>query len=280
MEIVNVGTGEDVTIRELAEMIAELTGFRGKIVQDTSKPDGTPRKLLDVARLQALGWKAQIPLRQGLEQAFAGSSANARPRAERTTFPSEECVESISGRFGLDRGDVRPLGRRISGTSPRWRVRRALANLGRRRSRLNCLRWRRAQFGAHGICTCSLARLAGAAVVSASEARRADFSVVRIIPKETSAWIELAAAAIVTSAVMLFAIVTQLPPRLFNFQDDLQKYLAHPVRMLATGTMAGSPLSALGSETLGGQAFLHGFILSALPLPYVTASTPFLGFSH
>jgi GDP-L-fucose synthase len=69
-EIVNVGTGEDVTIRELAEMIAEITGYRGRIVQDTSKPDGTPRKLLDVSRLHALGWKAQIPLRQGLEQTY------------------------------------------------------------------------------------------------------------------------------------------------------------------------------------------------------------------
>lgn len=69
-EIVNVGTGEDVTIRELAEMIAEIIGFRGRIVQDTSKPDGTPRKLLDVSRLQALGWKARIPLREGLEQTY------------------------------------------------------------------------------------------------------------------------------------------------------------------------------------------------------------------
>lgn len=69
-EIVNVGTGEDVTIRELAGMIADVVGFRGKIVQDTSKPDGTPRKLLDVSRLNALGWKARIPLREGLEQTY------------------------------------------------------------------------------------------------------------------------------------------------------------------------------------------------------------------
>ena len=68
--IINVGTGEDVTIRELAEMIAEITGFRGRIVQDTSKPDGTPRKLLDVSRLKALGWKARITLREGLEQTY------------------------------------------------------------------------------------------------------------------------------------------------------------------------------------------------------------------
>ncbi|HTZ72724.1 MAG TPA: GDP-L-fucose synthase, partial [Candidatus Aquilonibacter sp.] len=69
-EIVNVGTGEDVTIRELAEMVAEIAGYRGRIVQDTSKPDGTPRKLLDVSRLNALGWRARISLRDGLKQTY------------------------------------------------------------------------------------------------------------------------------------------------------------------------------------------------------------------
>ena len=69
-EIVNVGTGEDVTIRELAEMIQEMTGYRGRITQDTTKPDGTPRKLLDVTRLKSLGWQARIPLRQGLASAY------------------------------------------------------------------------------------------------------------------------------------------------------------------------------------------------------------------
>jgi GDP-L-fucose synthase len=65
-EPVNVGTGEDLTIRELAETIQRLTGFAGKLTWDSSKPDGTPRKLLDVSRLTALGWKARIPLEQGL----------------------------------------------------------------------------------------------------------------------------------------------------------------------------------------------------------------------
>jgi GDP-L-fucose synthase len=65
-DLINVGTGEDLTIRELAEMIGRLTGFRGRLVFDDSKPDGTPRKLLDVSRLQALGWKARIPVEQGL----------------------------------------------------------------------------------------------------------------------------------------------------------------------------------------------------------------------
>ena len=66
-EIVNVGTGEDVTIKELAEIVSETVGFRGKLVFDTSKPDGTPRKLLDVSRLHALGWHHKINLRDGIK---------------------------------------------------------------------------------------------------------------------------------------------------------------------------------------------------------------------
>jgi GDP-L-fucose synthase len=69
-QILNAGTGEDLTIAELAETIRSITGFEGKIVWDTSKPDGTPRKLLDVSRLATLGWKARTPLRQGLESAY------------------------------------------------------------------------------------------------------------------------------------------------------------------------------------------------------------------
>jgi GDP-L-fucose synthase len=65
-EIVNVGTGEDLTIRELAEMIRRAVGYNGRIVFDASKPDGTPRKLLDVSRLHALGWRARIPLEHGI----------------------------------------------------------------------------------------------------------------------------------------------------------------------------------------------------------------------
>jgi GDP-L-fucose synthase len=69
-EIVNVGVGEDLTILELAELIGEITGFGGKLRFDSSKPDGTPRKLLDVSRLTALGWKARIPLREGIQQTY------------------------------------------------------------------------------------------------------------------------------------------------------------------------------------------------------------------
>ncbi len=67
---INVGTGVDCSIRELAETIATLTGFSGKLVFDTTKPDGTLRKLLDVSRLTALGWQAQIGLQAGLTQAY------------------------------------------------------------------------------------------------------------------------------------------------------------------------------------------------------------------
>jgi GDP-L-fucose synthase len=81
-EIVNVGVGEDVSIRELAELVKEITGYEGAIVNDTSKPDGTPRKLLDVGRLHGLGWQAKIGLREGIEQTYRWFLENqARLRA-------------------------------------------------------------------------------------------------------------------------------------------------------------------------------------------------------
>ena len=67
---VNVGTGEDVTIRELAEIVMQVVGFGGRIMFDHSKPEGTPRKLLDVSRLAAFGWHARIPLREGVQAAY------------------------------------------------------------------------------------------------------------------------------------------------------------------------------------------------------------------
>jgi GDP-L-fucose synthase len=70
-ELINVGTGEDVTIRDLAALIGRVVGYDGAIVWDRTKPDGTPRKLLDVSRLKVLGWKAQIGLRDGVRQAYA-----------------------------------------------------------------------------------------------------------------------------------------------------------------------------------------------------------------
>jgi GDP-L-fucose synthase len=65
-EIINVGTGKEATIRELAELVCEVVGFRGRIVYDRTKPDGMPRKLVDVSRIHQLGWKAKIALREGI----------------------------------------------------------------------------------------------------------------------------------------------------------------------------------------------------------------------
>jgi GDP-L-fucose synthase len=70
-DLINVGTGTDVTIRELTEVVASIVGFKGRITWDATKPDGTPRKLMDVSRLTALGWKAKIGLREGVEKTYA-----------------------------------------------------------------------------------------------------------------------------------------------------------------------------------------------------------------
>jgi GDP-L-fucose synthase len=80
----NVGTGQDLTIAELAQMIADTVGYRGRLEFDTGKPDGTPRKLLDVSKLAALGWKARIDLRSGLTQTYdwyAGQANRVRGAA-------------------------------------------------------------------------------------------------------------------------------------------------------------------------------------------------------
>lgn len=69
-EIVNIGTGEDVAIRELAEIIKKIVGFQGEIVNDTTKPDGTPRKLLDVSKLHNLGWKHKTKLEEGIQTTY------------------------------------------------------------------------------------------------------------------------------------------------------------------------------------------------------------------
>ncbi len=72
----NVGVGEDVTIREVAELIREVVDFKGDLKFDPSKPDGTPRKLLDVSRLKAMGWTAKVSLREGMESSYAWFKAN------------------------------------------------------------------------------------------------------------------------------------------------------------------------------------------------------------
>jgi GDP-L-fucose synthase len=70
-EIINVGCGEDISVRELAEMICDVVGFDGNVAFDMTKPDGAPQKLLDVTRLTNLGWRATIPLREGIAQTYA-----------------------------------------------------------------------------------------------------------------------------------------------------------------------------------------------------------------
>jgi GDP-L-fucose synthase len=76
-EIINVGCGEDISIRELAELICDVVGFDGELAWDTTKPDGTPRKLLDVTKLRALGWKPAIPLRDGIARTYEWFRANS-----------------------------------------------------------------------------------------------------------------------------------------------------------------------------------------------------------
>jgi GDP-L-fucose synthase len=68
--LINIGYGEDITIRELAETVAQVLGFRGELIFDSSKPDGTSRKLMDSSRLRSLGWRPKINLEQGIRAAY------------------------------------------------------------------------------------------------------------------------------------------------------------------------------------------------------------------
>jgi GDP-L-fucose synthase len=77
-EIVNVGWGEDISVRELAELICEVVGFNGKLAWDSTKPDGTPRKLLDVSKLRKLGWSPTISLRDGIARTYEWFLKNCR----------------------------------------------------------------------------------------------------------------------------------------------------------------------------------------------------------
>jgi GDP-L-fucose synthase len=69
-EFVNIGVGKDISIKQLAETVKDIVGYKGKIVYDTSKPDGTPQKLLDVTKLHQLGWTADIPLEKGISKTY------------------------------------------------------------------------------------------------------------------------------------------------------------------------------------------------------------------
>jgi GDP-L-fucose synthase len=80
-DFLNVGTGEDITIADFARVVAEVVGYEGALVFDASRPDGTPRKLLDVAKLSGLGWRAQTPLRDGLAAAYADFCSREHGRA-------------------------------------------------------------------------------------------------------------------------------------------------------------------------------------------------------
>ncbi|HWA70572.1 MAG TPA: GDP-L-fucose synthase [Rhizomicrobium sp.] len=82
-DLLNVGTGEDLTIAELAQMICRMVGFTGTLAFDSSKPDGTPRKLLDVSRLHALGWRHRIGLEEGLAGTYAWFNAHAADRRDK-----------------------------------------------------------------------------------------------------------------------------------------------------------------------------------------------------
>ncbi|MDP6926670.1 MAG: GDP-L-fucose synthase, partial [Rhodospirillales bacterium] len=73
---INIGTGEEVSTGELARMITETVSFQGDLIFDTSKPDGSPRKLLDVSRMQELGWKSSITLKDGLKSTYEWYQAN------------------------------------------------------------------------------------------------------------------------------------------------------------------------------------------------------------
>ena len=75
-QFINVGTGKDVSIAEFADIVAGVVGYRGKIIFDPSKADGTPRKLLDISRLSSFGWTAEVPLREGLKKAYADFLGN------------------------------------------------------------------------------------------------------------------------------------------------------------------------------------------------------------
>jgi GDP-L-fucose synthase len=77
-EIINIGVGDDITIKELAETVREIVGFNGKIAFDTTKPDGTPRKLVDVTKLNNLGWSAKISLKEGLAKTYNWYLENCR----------------------------------------------------------------------------------------------------------------------------------------------------------------------------------------------------------
>jgi GDP-L-fucose synthase len=88
LQFLNVGTGQDITIGEFARLVADVVGYRGKIAFDASRPDGAPRKLLDVSAINALGWRARIPLREGLQRMYADFQTHYAAIREKEAQPS------------------------------------------------------------------------------------------------------------------------------------------------------------------------------------------------
>jgi GDP-L-fucose synthase len=82
-EFLNVGTGQEVSIAEFARLVAEIIGYRGKLVFDANRPDGPPRKRLDISKISALGWTAKTPLREGLQAAYKDFLARGADVRER-----------------------------------------------------------------------------------------------------------------------------------------------------------------------------------------------------
>lgn len=96
-DIINVGTGEDLAIRELAELIKKITGFAGRITWDQAKPNGTPRKLLDVSKIHALGWRHKIPLAEGIRSTYEWYRQNTKHRARHTEHSASISSKRRSG---------------------------------------------------------------------------------------------------------------------------------------------------------------------------------------
>lgn len=88
-EFINIGIGKDISIRELAELVGEIVGFKGVLKFDASRPDGTPQKLLNVERLQALGWRPKTSIRQGIEKAYQNFLEMSREKSDRAFSPAD-----------------------------------------------------------------------------------------------------------------------------------------------------------------------------------------------
>ena len=92
---INLGTGEDVSIAQLAALVRDVVGYTGEIRHDLSRPDGAPRKLLDVSRANAIGWRARVPLAEGLRRTYAAFQATPAAQAADAATPPNQEVEHV-----------------------------------------------------------------------------------------------------------------------------------------------------------------------------------------